>query len=170
LDTGIHTLDLLLWWLGQPDSFTYADDAMGGLEANAVITMRFGSTEGRIQLSRDWQTSQRYEFRFAHGQVGWTVNDANAVDLCLDGTPFVLQATLRDHHHALTRTNAQSFIAQLQHLAAAIHGQAPVLVDGHQGARALALIEACYAERTLLEQPWLTEPELKNAQRWASLP
>lgn len=30
-DTGVHTLDLVLWWLGEPDNLIYEDDAMGGL-------------------------------------------------------------------------------------------------------------------------------------------
>ncbi|MEO7318932.1 MAG: Gfo/Idh/MocA family oxidoreductase, partial [Chthoniobacteraceae bacterium] len=39
-DTGVHTLDLLLWWFGEPEGFDYHDDAAGGLEANCQLRLR----------------------------------------------------------------------------------------------------------------------------------
>ncbi|HSY54102.1 MAG TPA: Gfo/Idh/MocA family oxidoreductase [Opitutaceae bacterium] len=163
LDIGVHVLDLLLWWLGDPADFTYADDAMGGLEANARVSLRFGSTTGRVQLSRDWATTQRYDFEFKHGNASWTVNDANGLSMTLAGAPFALQGTLRETDGTAAATNPQSFIAQLQHVVTAVHNRTPVLVDGREGVRALRLIEACYARRQLLKQPWFNPAELSNA-------
>lgn len=159
LDIGVHVLDLLLWWLGEPDHFTYADDAMGGLEANAVVALRFGASHGRVQLSRDWATAQHYQFEFERGTAGWTVNDANGLRLTLNGLPWSLQGTLRDAAGGAAATNPQSFIAQLQHVVTAVRERQPVLVDGREGARALRLIEACYARKQLLPQPWLGAAE-----------
>lgn len=167
LDIGVHVLDHLLGWLGEPDDFSYADDAMGGLEANAVVALRFGSVTGRVQLSRDWPTAQAYRFVFERGTVGWTVNDANGLSLTLDGLPWALKGTLRDAAGAAA-TNPQSFIAQLQQVITAVHSGAPLLVDGREGARALRLIEACYARKQLLPQPWLGATELANARFYAS--
>jgi predicted dehydrogenase len=167
LDIGVHVFDLLLWWLGAPDDFSYADDAMGGLEANARVNLRFGAVTGTVLLSRDWATPQRYEFVFERGRVGWTVNDANGLDLALDGAAWALQGTLRDAGHAPAATNAQSFIAQLRHVAGAITHRTPLLVDGREGVRALHLIEACYARRRLLDQPWFTPDETAAARRHA---
>lgn len=169
LDIGVHVFDLLLWWLGEPDDFSYADDAMGGLEANAVVGLRFGAVTGRVQLSRDWATAQAYRFEFERGTVGWTVNDANGLSLTLDGLPWALQGTLRDAAGAAA-TNPQSFIAQLQQVITAVRGGAPLLVDGREGLRALRLIEACYARRQLLPQPWLGDAEQPNARLWAVRP
>lgn len=162
LDLGVHSLDLLLWWLGEPDAFDYADDAMGGLEANARLTLRFGSVTGRIQLSRDWATAQRYAFAFERGTVNWTVNDANGLDLAFHDAPVKLHSVLRDAAGRAAATNAQSFIAQLQHVANAVRAGSPVLIDGEAGRRALHLIEACYARRTPLAQPWLSAAELSH--------
>jgi predicted dehydrogenase len=168
LDLGVHGLDLLLWWLGDPTGFTYADDAMGGLEANARVSLRFGAITGEVQLSRDWATAQRYEFEFERGEVSWTVNDANGLGVRLEGAPARLQGTLHAGAGAAAATNAQSFIAQLQHVVSAVRHGTPVLVDGREGARALRLIEACYARRQLLRQPWLAPAELATAQHWAA--
>ena len=168
LDIGVHVFDLLLWWLGEPDEFTYADDAMGGLEANARVSLRFGRTTGHVLLSRDWSTPQHYSFVFERGTVGWTVNDANGLELTLDGLPWALHGTLRDAAGDASATNPQSFIAQLQQVVTRVRDCAPVLVDGREGRRALRLIEACYARRQLLAQPWLGAGELANAGRWAA--
>jgi len=164
LDIGVHVFDLLLWWLGEPTQFTYADDAMGGLEANACVALRFGSITGRVQLSRDAATAQRYDFDFERGAVSWTVNDANGLTVTLPGAPAALHGTLRRPDGTVTDSNPQSFIAQLQHVVSAVQHHTPVLVDGREGARALRLIEACYARRELLEQPWLSATEQISAQ------
>lgn len=164
LDIGVHVLDLLLWWLGAPTDFSYADDAMGGLEANARIALRFGAVTGRVQLSRDWATAQRYEFNFAGGRVGWTVNDANGLTVCFAGAPHALQGTLRRRDGTAAATNPQSFIDQIRHIAGAVRDRTSVLVDGREGLRALQLIEACYARRQLLPQPWLSPLETTAAQ------
>lgn len=169
LDIGVHVFDLLLWWLGEPDDFSYADDAMGGLEANACVALRFGAVTGRVQLSRDWPTAQAYRFEFDRGTVGWTVNDANGLSLTLDGLPWALHGRLHDAAGAAA-TNPQSFIAQLQQVITAVRNRTPLLVDGREGVRALRLIEACYARRQLLPQPWLGAAELANARQCAMHP
>lgn len=168
LDIGVHVFDLLLWWLGAPSDFSYADDAMGGLEANARVSLRFGAVEGRIHLSRDWATAQRYRFEFQHAVVNWTVNDANGLEVTFPGDSNSLLGVLRDQHGRLAATNAQSFIAQLRHVVAAVNNRSPVLVDGREGVRALHLIEACYERRTPLAQPWLSAVEADKARLYAS--
>lgn len=166
LDIGVHLFDLLLWWLGPPEQFSYADDAMGGLEANARVMLRFGSVVGHVQLSRDWPTTQRYEFAFERGFVTWQVNDANGLSVTLDGAPAGLQGRLHDGEQ-LAATNPQSFIAQLAHVATAARDGTPVLVDGQAGRDALELVQACYARRRLLAQPWLSAEETIAARHAA---
>ncbi|AHF94638.1 hypothetical protein OPIT5_22465 [Opitutaceae bacterium TAV5] len=167
LDIGVHVFDLLLWWLGEPDEIAHRDDAMGGLETNTLTDFRFGPVRGRVQLSRDWKTPQRYRFEFARGSVSWTVNDANGLTLRIEGLPLDLRGALIDREGTHAATNPQSFIAQLLHVAGAIRTGSPVLVDGREGARALRLIETCYARKRPLPQPWLTPDEQAAAGRLA---
>jgi predicted dehydrogenase len=170
LDIGVHALDLLLWWLGDPDEFTYCDDARGGLEANAIVALRFGEATGRVQLSRDWPTAQRYTFVFERGRAGWTVNDAGGLTLGLKGEQRGLHGTLHGMDGASVPTNTQSFLAQLQQVVSAVRDQAPLLIDGRQGIRALQLIEACYARQQPLPQPWLGAAEQPSARPAAIRP
>ena len=64
-------------------------------------------------------------------------------------------------------TNPQCFIAQLQNVIAAARGATEVRVNGHDGERVTRLIEACYASRRLLDQPWLEPAEAVRAQQLA---
>jgi len=166
LDIGVHVLDLLLWWLGDPASFDYADDAMGGLETNAVLKLRYdGGATGRVHLSRDWATRQRYHFEFENGTVEWTVNQANALTVRLNGLPASLQGTLVNEARVPALTNPQCFIAQLQNVLAAARGEETVRVTGRDGERITRFLSSCYANRRLLDQPWLEPAEAARARQ-----
>lgn len=157
LDIGVHILDLLIWWLGEPARLRYADDAMGGLEINSIIDLAFSNnTTAHLRLSRDWPAAQRYRFDFERATLTWHVNASNALTLHPASAPSALAATLTDPQTAAPQsTQQQSFIAQLRNIAAAIRGETQLLVPATEGARSLRLIERCYREKTPLPQPWL---------------
>jgi predicted dehydrogenase len=170
LDLGVDVLDLLIWWLGEPLDHVYADDAMGGLEINARLTIRFAEANGQVQLSRDWATANRYVFEFARGRASWSVNDANGLAIELQGLPFTLRGGLSEPNGAPTDNHPQSFLSHLQQVVAAVRANMPVPVEARAGARILRLIEHCYARRRFLVQPWLTSPEEQTARRLALAP
>src|SRR3989304_3336253 len=37
MDIGVHSLDLMQWWFGEPTEIYYEDDAMGGIEVNCQL-------------------------------------------------------------------------------------------------------------------------------------
>lgn len=165
LDLGVDVLDLLVWWLGAPLDHVYADDAMGGLEINSRLTLRFGAATGDIQLSRDWTTANRYVFEFARGRAVWTVNEANGLAVEMQGLPFTLRSHLVETTGQATENHPQSFLSHLRQVALAARDGVPMPVDARAGARILSLIENCYARRRLLPQPWLTPDEAHSARR-----
>lgn len=176
-DTGVHTLDLLLWWLGDPSAFVYEDDAMGGLEANCRLALEYSDgCRGEVRLSRDWKTENRYTFFFERGFVRWTVNEADRLEICLDGMPASVRGNLVPMtrtgdlllEHGKARTNPQSFIEQLRNLSATMRGEEELRVPAAEGLRSLRLIDRCYGKRKLMEIPWLTPHEAEQAQRLAS--
>ena len=60
IDLGAHTLDQLLWWLGEVESFDYADDSYGGVEADCILELVLKSgAKGRVELSRTRDLSMR---------------------------------------------------------------------------------------------------------------
>ena len=162
LDIGVHVLDLVGWWLGEPTTFRYADDARDGLEANCLLEAHFADgASARIRLSRDWATPQCYHFKFERAGVHCRVNASNRLELTLDGLPLTFAAELRDplppRPAAESRpleTNAQSFISQLVDVCSAIReGHAPA-VPGTEGIRAVRWISECYARREPMKEPW----------------
>jgi predicted dehydrogenase len=168
-DSGIHVVDLLLWWLGDPAEFSYEDDAMGGIEANCRLDMVYGGgVRGSVRLSRDWATRNLYEFVFEGGTVLYEVGQANRLGLSVDGLPFVLRGDLmRAVPRLPTRTSAQSFTEQLRNVLAAVGGRQPLRVPGAEGIRSLRFVEDCYRRRTLMAMPWLTEEEQRAAETLA---
>lgn len=164
-DLGVDALDLLVWWLGDPLDHAYADDAMGGFEINARLTLRVGDVTGHVQLSRDWATPNRYTFDFARGRAVWSVNDANGLAIELQGLPFTMRGNLAETSGLPTDNHPQSFLSHLRQVVVAVRDGSPVPVDARVGARILRLIENCYARRRPLAQPWLTLSEDQNARR-----
>ena len=173
-DTGVHTLDLVLWWLGEPSGLFYEDDAMGGLEANCRIELSYGEhCKGEILLSRDWKTDNRYTFYFERGLIRWTVNDANHLDIQLDGLPVLVRGDLvqvsqngdRVIDRGIARTNSQSFIEQVRNVVAAKRGLEALYIPAEEGIRSLQLIEKCYKSRQLLKMPWMTPDQEVEARR-----
>lgn len=163
LDTGVHVLDLLLWWLGDPVTFRYADDAFGGLEANCRLEATFPKDVSvSVHLSRDWATPNCAFFRFNRAAVHCRVNASNRLELVLDGLPMTFAAELRAPlpaepapATAPLETNPQAFIAQLVDVCEAIRSHRAPAVTGTDGLRALRWIERCYADRAPLDQSWL---------------
>ena len=177
MDIGVHVLDLLLWWLDEPEAVRYEDDAMGGQEANCQIQLTHrGGVRGEVRLSRDWQTRNEYTFFFERGVVRYKVNEANHLEITADGMPTLLAGSLHTasrsgdpaaplHSGGVTRSNPQSFIQQICNVAAAMKGSEPLRIPGEEGIRSLRLIEQCYANRRLMPQPWLTPGEAEAARR-----
>lgn len=165
-DIGVHVLDLLLWWLGKPESFKYQDDRRDGLEANSLLTARFANQASlRLRLSRDWQTPQSYFFRFERAGIHCRVNASNALELSFDGLGPSFSSTLTRPLPAKParpqtplQTNAQAFIAQLENVCRTIRGESELVVTPECGVQVMDWIEQCYAQRSALPEPWNAPP------------
>lgn len=176
-DLGAHVFDLLGWWLGEPSEVRYADDAMGGLEANAFVRLSYASgIEGRVHLSRDSATAQRQRFVFERGVVSWNVQEANDLAVQLAGAPASVHGTLSSTQPVISlpleeqalETNAQCFLQQLRNVVAALAGEESLAIPGEAALPSLRLIERCYEHRTLVAQPWFTTEESARAQELGS--
>lgn len=70
LDTGSHTLDTLLWQIGEARALDYQDDALGGVEADALLQLQLpnGAT-GAVELSRTRNLRNTAILTGSRGQV-----------------------------------------------------------------------------------------------------
>jgi predicted dehydrogenase len=174
-DIGAHTIDLLLWWLGDVAEFLYEDDAMGGVEANCRLHLKMASgAEGIVQLSRDCPLPNRYVIECTKGWIAYRCDVVDRIEWGFYDSDYGLSAEIR-MMEAQTRTTMHKlgsavpgyydiFAAQLQNVVAAIYGAETLCVPGTEARKSVALIEKCYSNRKLLEMPWLDQIEIQRAQ------
>src|SRR5581483_5096919 len=158
IDTGAHTLDLILWWLGDVASLEYRDDAQGGVEADCEIECRMASgATGRIELSRtrDLRNSIRIEGSKGFVEVHLYKNEV------LAGSSNALAFT----HDGISGQQMEPqffpelFDAELRDFKISASGEGKVGVTGRDGVKSVDMIARCYAARQPLKSPWADVPQ-----------
>lgn len=156
IDNGSHALSHLLGWFGRVRSFEYYDDSRGGVEAECELFIEFASGPvATIELSR---LRKLRNTTIVHGERGelevglWK----NSISLRLADSDFAIhgQSALRDGPAVSEQTQVDLVVAEHEDFLTAIRtGRAPV-ASSLEARSAMALIEACYASRRPLVQPW----------------
>ena len=174
-DIGVHVLDLLLWWLGEPEEIVYEDDAMGGVELNCRIHLKFAQgVSGEVRLSREFRLPNSYVIQCENGTLNWDIDETNQLRVAVPGSSYSLVSQLQ---HIKSMENGlivpgamgsdfhESFVNQLQNVIAAVRGAEPLMVTGEAGLASLKAIETCYSQHRLLDMPWLSSQETLHAQK-----
>ena len=156
-DTGAHTLDLLLWWLGDVASFEYYDDAYGGVEADALLRVTLASgVRGVVELSRTRRLRNTAVLRGREGEIEIGLAKQNNNFLTARPKTVLSFRAGRVRGTPMRRLKTDDlFRLQIKDWLRAIERGHSPLVPPEEGARSIALIEACYRERRLLELPWM---------------
>ena len=154
-DKGPHVLDVIAWLFRDRDLTVgrYADDDLGGLEANAVLEL----------IDPDRPLS---------GSVEITASRAIPNELTVVGTTATVSAdpngedaTVTDHVTGeRTRITVDGdghlvdyrarIANQTRRFVAALDGDPPSYVSAATGVAVIEWIEACYADRDRLVEPW----------------
>ena len=161
-DVGTHALDLLNWWCGTVELLDYADDAMGGVEANARLRLLADGAEVRMRLSRDWERPNRVVIAGEIGSLEWEVNEPLRLELKLAGAPFAGPLSL-DSASGAPEDFVAAYAAQLHDMTDAIRSGRSPMVPAAAGRDACALVEACYRARRPLEMAWFSVAERARA-------
>lgn len=150
-DVGTHVVDLLTGWFGEAEFVGYRDDAMGGVEANALLDLRFRSAPAAIRLSRDWGRPNLIEMTFEKGRVRWRPEPMHAVEVEFSGErPLRLED---EGAHAFGFVDC--FAAQIAGLLDHVAGRPAPLVTAGEAVSTVALVERAYRERQPMAMPWL---------------
>jgi predicted dehydrogenase len=174
-DIGIHILDLLIWWWGEPEKIIYEDDAMGGVDLNCYIQLKFPQGfSGEVRLSREFRLPNACVIQCRDGNIHWNVDESNQLQLGLQDSSYYVAGEL----HTTSSLNTdliipgplaadfhQSFINQMKNMIAAIRGTESLAVPGEAGLVGLKAIEYCYSQRVLMDMPWFEELEILRAQQ-----
>ena len=135
-DNGIHSLDFLLWCLGNPDAVHYEDDAMGGLESNLVINMQFGASKAFFKLSRTRELSNTIVIEGNGHKVELNVFENN--EYILDGQSLLAAEVVPNVGEE-----------QLSNFMAAIDGKAEISCPVSGGVAVIEMLEKCYAQKSI---------------------
>jgi predicted dehydrogenase len=161
-----HVLDKLLFWFGEPASFTYADDAKGGVEANCKATLTYtspgGNFSGTFFLSKTTELRNRIVVRGDRFTCRLDERENAFPVLTSADTPGYSFEVHSAGPAADSKKN--SFVAQLDEFALAIRRKTPVTVDGRFAALSVKWTQALYGARTPLDEPWLLYQQARPAR------
>ena len=148
-DTGAHIVDLICWWLGaQPEVMEYADDSRGGTEAVARLTLGWRTALAHVHLS--WLTKLRNTYTIV-GSRGTIEGGA------YDWASFTLANGERTRKIRVERgwRAYEDYVGILvDNLLAVIARREAPLVTAADVRAGVAVIDACYARRKPLAEPW----------------
>lgn len=156
---GTHFLDWMLAWFGYPDEVAFADDSLGGPEANAHATFRYHRDgvplTGTMRLSKTIPLPPGFVMQTDRGIVSLLDKSLDA-DVVLrpnaepDCEIILRKPTTRSSHQPPRPAN--NFARQLVDFLAACRTGALPRVSARQGVESLRLIEEFYAVRTSLPE------------------
>lgn len=150
-DIGTHVLDLLGAWFGEAELVGYEDDAMGGVEVNARMELRYQDAPTTIRLSRDWSRPNKIDLVFEKARVSWRAERMSEVEVRFNASdPLVF-----------TDKNAQyfsfvdCFSVQINSMLDYIEGKPAHIVVAKQMLPTISLVEQAYALKRPMIMPWL---------------
>lgn len=162
IDLGPHTLDLLVWWLGDVAHVEYWDDSLGGVEADCRLSLSLknarGVVHGDVALSRlrNLGTSARIvgeRLTIEFGFTSWL-----GVRIRPSAWENSDPSFVSDFGPSMGDTFSRMYADQLRAFARAIREGSEPVVSGESVLGTVALIERCYRERKPLPLPWLRPP------------
>lgn len=163
-DIGAHTLDTILWWLGDYQSFEYFDDNTGGVEADCQIHLKMKSgAEGIVELSRTRKLKDTAVIRGEKAAIEVNMFDSRITLQPSGADVKVIGAAVDSQHVDLntSRSYEDALVAQLKDWIEAIRNKQSPCITGEEARRSVALIEACHKQRKAFEMPWLSAAPVK---------
>jgi predicted dehydrogenase len=150
LDTGIHGLDTICWWLGGKPALVSAEtDSFGGPESVAHVRLRHGACDIELKLSWLSRLANHYEIIGRRGRIHGDVGDWRRVTIeYADGRRkrIPVQCTAQNYSDF-----GQAMIGNFVDV---VMGRAEPLVPGHDVIAPLELMNECYQAATRFRLPW----------------
>lgn len=138
INAGIHPLDTMLWWLGDPKEIDYTDDALGGLESNFELKLGFNNgITGRLTQSRTSNLQHEIRVCCRDGDFVLPTYSRSEITVIQDGKKKIEFFGTEDD-------SLQPSIEQLESFRDAVCNGVSLAVDGLEAMRCVSVIEQCY--------------------------
>ena len=158
-DAGVHLLDRLLWLFGDLEELEYEDDSFGGFETNARLrgALRIANARVPARLEFSWSHRLRRSIRVIgeRATLEAHIQDARTLTLYQQTRRGTLEMQVRC---AEKWGPTSAYRAQLSDFIEAVRERRAPFVTAESAVKALAVIEAAYAKRVRMAQPWLERP------------
>lgn len=148
MDSGVHTLDLLQWWLGPIDVVEFLDDAApNGVECDCVAELHAQGARGSLRMSRSVELPNVYRLQFERGWIEWDHDDATRFRFSSNGP--TVEATVKcEPRWAGGSRFTLALAEQLRAFARAYRGQSAAgLVLSGEARKSVDIITDCYSKR-----------------------
>jgi predicted dehydrogenase/nucleoside-diphosphate-sugar epimerase len=153
MDTGAHTLDLLVWWLGDVQSVAYRDDSEGGVEADCMLECQLASgATGRVVLSRTRELRNSIRIEGARGFI--EVHLSKNEILAASPNALAFKGDGIDVLQMKPQFAAALFDAELGDFKKNVSASPLVGDSARESVASIDLIERCYRVREPLTCPW----------------
>lgn len=149
MDSGVHTLDLLQWWIGKIDVSEFFDDAAtNGVECDCVAELHAAGARGSLRMSRSVELPNVYRLQFERGWIEWDHDDATRFRFSSDGQTAVDATIDCDVRWAGGGRFTFALAQQLRTFAGACRGQSTAgLVMAVDARKSVDIIAKCYSKR-----------------------
>jgi predicted dehydrogenase len=154
MDSGVHTVDLLQWWLGSIEVVEFFDDATpNGVECDCVAELQARSSNekvrGSLRMSRSVELPNIYRMQFERGWIEWHHDDGTRFRFSSDGGQTAVESEVKcEARWAGGGRFTFALAEQLRAFARACRGEtANGLVQAGEARKSVDIIEKCYGQR-----------------------
>ena len=155
MDTGAHTLDQMIWWLGMPEKVKYRDDALGGVEADCELSLILpNGAEGKLELSRTRPMRGTAVIRGSKG--AFEINLVKNIISATDDSLLDFEVKGAAARSLPSQGYGDLYLGQIADWLDSIKSVRPAKCSGEEAAKSVELIEVCYRDREPLDFPWST--------------
>lgn len=155
-DRGIHSLDLICWWLGaKPELVRSRTDSFGGPESLALLEMVHGSCQAKIKLS--WLTKLQNYYRVSgtKASVEGGIEQWGSLKVThASGKSETVRLPAKEIEYSDFGTK------MLANFVSVLRGKARPAVPACEVLGATELIDEAYEKAEVLELPWLYGAEV----------
>jgi predicted dehydrogenase len=152
MDSGVHTLDLLQWLLGETSVIGFFDDASAdGVECDCEANLTAGTAQGSLRMSRSVAMPNVYRLEFERGWIEWDHDDGTRFRFCVAGGEVVNAEVQCDPRWSKGARFVYALTGQLRNFAHACRReQAEDVVTAAEARKSVDTITRCYSNRNEL--------------------
>jgi predicted dehydrogenase len=155
-ESGIHWLYRIIYWFNYPKLLHYADDRLGGVEANSIVESEFkrygNNIFAKMFFSSDHDGKNRCRIYCSNGKLDILEEDDISVYL----TNWVEDPTkILEIRTCYEKQKINYWGHQLEYFRKLIIQKRSAETPTKYAYEALKFIDECYSKRVELKQPWV---------------